>query len=74
MPNGWIDARPGHPAYCYAGRKRRYPTEEAAQVVLAEIAERRNAGLAHRAECRSYQCKRCKGWHLTSAPVDPGPA
>ncbi len=71
MPHGWIDARPGSPAYCFAARKRRYPSEAEAQAALVDVTMRRNEGRAHRAECRFYECKKCKGWHLTSNPVPP---
>lgn len=46
-------------------RKRRYRDRIAAEFALSNIRHRDSAG-REKQEQRSYQCPRCRGWHLTS--------
>jgi len=58
---------------CECG-KIRYPDHTAAVVALHEAANSRRFAAEHgltsaRREIRSYACKQCRGFHLTSIPV-----
>ena len=58
------------PARCPSGKKR-YPTEQAAQVSLTSAKiSRALHGQGNRREQRAYACVTCRGWHLTSEPLD----
>lgn len=47
------------------GRKFRFATKEKAAKALRQAKARRPPGDPH-TEKRTYKCKRCDGWHLTS--------
>lgn len=44
-------------------RKRRYPSEDVANLEMRLIAHRSNR---HKVPVRAYECPTCKGFHLTS--------
>lgn len=48
--------------------KRRYRTEEAAQVELANVQLFARLNGAKRIPIRAYRCPYCNGWHVTSQP------
>jgi hypothetical protein len=59
------------PPRCKAGPKdkARFPTERVANNALNRMwrrAVRNGSKLGTKMPCRAYQCKICKGWHLTS--------
>lgn len=52
---------------CKATGKRRFATEDDAETVIAHAQFR--SRILHderRRESRSYQCRQCNGWHVTS--------
>lgn len=53
------------PGPCPTG-KRRYYDELRARIVLARIQRSNNP---NRQEKRTYHCRQCRGWHLTSRPT-----
>lgn len=64
--------RTGHLGTCSTG-KIRFPDHTAAVAALHSAATKRNFAAQDgkttvRREVRSYSCKECKGWHLTSQP------
>lgn len=48
-------------------RKKRYPKEAKARIAAAFVSGREEKDLD------VYECKFCKGWHLTSQPKQPKP-
>lgn len=55
--------------YCKATGKKRFRTELDADTVIAQAQyESRILHQHHRRESRSYDCRACKGWHVTSQP------
>ncbi len=61
---------------CSASGKRRFRDHREAVVALHQAANHRARAIeqgevSRRREVRSYRCKKCKGWHLTSAATPP---
>ena len=64
--------QPCHHGVCSCG-KVRFPDHAAAVAALHDAATQRHFAAqdgttTRRREIRSYSCKECKGWHLTSKP------
>lgn len=59
----------GCTAWCWHDRKLRFPDRAAALVALTEakIARNLHRKLSYRQQ-RTYECRSCAGWHLTSKP------
>ena len=53
---------------CATTGKRRYRDRIDAAMVLARL------GWKGRDERRVYRCPTCRGWHITSLPLNPGGA
>lgn len=51
---------------CVDGRKIRYSTEITAKAAVVGAVISFNRGKTKRHEIRYYECRHCRGWHLTS--------
>lgn len=58
-------------ASCYMCQKARFSTKGKALKRLDEIDAERPRKPGRKLPIRTYFCRHCKGWHLTSSPYRP---